>query len=274
MPELPEVETVKRQLEKQLSTKPQVLQLKALRADLRFPFPNQMQMQNMKSKNILGVDRRAKYLLFDLGDTYLLSHLGMTGYWRFLKDEFLEKHDHFLIQLSTGESLVYNDHRRFGFVDLIEKKNFENSKWFSHLGPEPWDQLKFNAEYFIRKAKKSDRSVKVFLMDQAVVVGVGNIYASEALFLAKIDPRKKAGQLKPMDWQRLVEIIPDLLRQAVQSGGTTLRDYRNVYGESGGHQNSLWVYGQQGLPCKACGELIQRLVLGARSSFYCPGCQS
>lgn len=270
MPELPEVETVRRQLNKLLEDQPKLVTAKPLRADLRFPFPQFSQLQN---KKIHSIDRRAKYLLFDLGDHLLLSHLGMTGYWRFLKDEFLDKHDHLLIKLSNGKSLVYNDPRRFGFVDVIEKTKMQESRWLHHLGPEPWDHGAFTAEYLFQKGRKAQRSVKVFLMDQEVVVGVGNIYASEALFAAKIDPRKLASKLKLEDWQRLVDVIPQILHQAVQSGGTTLRDYRNVFGGYGGHQVALKVYGRAKEPCVVCGEWIQKIVQGGRATYFCPSCQ-
>lgn len=270
MPELPEVETVRQQLAGFLKDKPKITQVKTLRADLRFRFPDFKSVTNHK---IEKMDRRAKYLLFDLGDQYLLSHLGMTGYWRFLQDEFLDKHDHLLLKLSDERTLVYNDPRRFGFVDLIEKKNFENSKWLHHLGPEPWDQLRFTADYLYSMGKKAQRPVKVFLMDQSVVVGVGNIYASEALFQAGISPLRLAKSLKLQDWQRLADCIPKILHQAVQSGGTTLRDYRNVYGESGGHQTELKVYGREAELCVTCSAPIKRKVLGGRSTFWCPKCQ-
>ena len=271
MPELPEVETVRQQLTSLLEDQPKIVRVKPLRADLRFPFPD---FTKLHQQNIRKVDRRAKYLLFDLGEHFLLSHLGMTGYWRFLKDEFLDKHDHLLLKLSNGKSLVYNDPRRFGFVDVIVSSGLASSRWLQHLGPEPWDDNLFTAEYLYQKGRRAQRAVKVFLMDQQVVVGVGNIYASEALFAAGIDPRKLASKLKLADWQRLVAVIPEILHQAVQAGGTTLRDYRNVFGDSGGHQLALKVYGRAKEPCVACGEWIQKLVQGGRATYWCSKCQA
>ncbi len=270
MPELPEVETVRQQLKKTLSDQPTVTQVKALRADLRFPIP---ELSGLKNQKIFDIQRRAKYLLFQLNNNVLISHLGMTGYWRFLKDEFLNKHDHLIIGLSNGKNLVYNDPRRFGFVDLLEKDNIESSRWLHHLGPEPWDEELFTAKYMQKKAKSSQRNIKVFLMDQEVVVGVGNIYASEALFQAGIDPKKKAGRLKLAEWQKLVQVIPQILKQAVQGGGTTLRDYRNVFGGYGGHQVALKVYGRADEPCVVCKEPIKKAVMGGRSTYWCSKCQ-
>lgn len=276
MPELPEVETVKNQLAQELVDQPVVEVTKKLRADLRFPFPSPMQLNQLKGKKIAGLFRRAKYILFDFEDVLLLSHLGMTGNWRVSPSLDLEKHDHFVIQVTGTKGrrfLIYEDPRRFGFIDILHSKDLRQSKWFQHLGPEPWDSKKFTAEYLKSKGSKSQRPIKNFLMDQEVVVGVGNIYASEALFLAKIKPQKKADRLSAQDWQRLAKVIPKVLKDAVKFGGTTLRDYKNLEGKSGENQLRLRVYGREGEACMKCKGKIRRKVMAGRSTFWCGECQ-
>lgn len=276
MPELPEVETVKNQLALELHDAPIVEQVTSVRKDLRFPMPSKSALRNLCGKKVKGLFRRAKFLLFEIDDILLLSHLGMTGSWRVANKLHLQKHDHFWLQVSGDQGvryLIYEDARRFGFIDLLRNKNLAESKWFAHLGPEPWDSQAFTAEYLMQKGRRSQRPIKNFLMDQEVVVGVGNIYASEVLYKAKVKPQKRAARLTTSEWRTLAKVIPQVLRSAVKYGGTTLRDYKDLRGKSGGNQMRLQVYGREGKACHSCSSLIRRKVMSGRSTFWCSNCQ-
>lgn len=275
MPELPEVETVRSGLESELKDHPVIESVRLMRADIRFPVPPELPAR-LRGQRVLGVRRRAKYLLIDTPDAILLSHLGMTGSWRFEPTESAEtdKHDHCFIELSDGRKLAFRDPRRFGMLDLVEPGQEKDHPRLKDLGPEPLDQTVFTGDYLHRISRKRRVAAKVFVMDQKIVVGVGNIYASEALFGARIRPTKLASRLSRNECDRFVEEIRRVLRAAIAAGGSSIRDYRSASGESGEFQASHRVYDRGGEACVVCGNPIRSKVIGGRSSFWCPKCQS
>lgn len=286
MPELPEVETVRLGLEKTLGLKTepaQILVIKLFHKDLRFPMPSKKKLDVITHARIFEIQRRAKYIIFRTSKGDLISHLGMTGSWRWDSSVNLKQlrsikktHDHISIFFANG-SLIYNDPRRFGIFDILlgadSSDVLESSKYFKHLGPEPLHEI-FSADYLFAKSRGKEVSVKVFLMDQKVVVGVGNIYASEALFLSKIKPNKKAKKLSHECCQRLVINIKAVLHEAIRQGGSSISDFSHVDQNTGYFQNSFKVYGREGQSCFVCNEKVRNTVLAGRSSFWCPSCQS
>lgn len=270
MPELPEVETVKESLKRELPSNPRILNVWISPFRLRFPYPKGF-LSKLKGKKLHGIHRRAKYLLFDLGDIYLVNHLGMSGTWR--EGSHNKKHDHLELHFENKKTFVFNDPRRFGFADIIEKENWEKSKFFSHLGPEPLDKKAFTEEYLFEKSRKKQVSIKNFLMDQKVVVGVGNIYASEVLFLSSVRPQKLAGKITKKEAHLLVKNIHKVLKMAIRAGGSYIKDFQNIEGASS-FQRKLQVYGREKEACFVCDKKIKKIVQSGRSSFYCPQCQS
>lgn len=281
MPELPEVETVRRGLEP-FVTGANIRSVRQMRPDLRFPFPENL-AERLTGQRIVHAGRRAKYLLFGLesGET-LLSHLGMTGNYRFGTGEAIEKHDHLLLEL-TGTTapapfLIYSDPRRFGFVSLY--KDEADCAFLNGLGPEPLGN-ELNVDHLARAFAGRAAPVKSLLLDQRVVAGLGNIYVSEALHIARIHPETPGGALvsktgRPSaKLEALVPAIRSVLEQAILSGGSTLQDYRNVDGTTGYFQHSFAVYDHEGEPCRreGCTGSIRRIVQSGRSSFFCPVCQ-
>lgn len=281
VPELPEVETVRRGLEP-LVTGAMISAVTLNRPDLRFPFPPGLAAR-LTGQRIITTRRRAKYLLFDLsGGGVLLSHLGMTGNFRFGRNDPAEKHDHLVLTLSETSAafpnLIYSDPRRFGFVDLVDDE--PTSKWLSHLGPEPLGN-QFDAFYLAAAFAGRAAPAKSLLLDQRVVAGLGNIYVSEALYRARVHPETAGYRLvkrngAPADrLADLVIAVRQVLEDALASGGSTLQDYRTVDGATGYFQHRFAVYERAGEPCLAprCAGTIQRIVQSGRSSFFCPKCQ-
>ena len=232
----------------------------------------------LEGQAIIAIRRRAKYLLIDTKRVSLLSHLGMTGSWRIESEQTIEAsigpHDHCLIELSDQRTLVYRDPRRFGVLDLVRPGEEATHLRLKCLGPEPLNTEKFTAEALYQTSRKRKVALKVLIMDQRVVVGVGNIYASEVLFRAKIKPQKLAGRMTRHESARLVTAIRDILQKAIQAGGSSIRDYKNADGESGSFQTSHQVYERAGEPCQVCRRLIRSRVLGGRSTYWCPHCQT
>lgn len=269
MPELPEVETVRRGIAQIIEKQPRISGFRFLRANLRFVIP-QKELRKLVGQPLLAAERRAKYLLLRTPEGMILSHLGMTGSWRV--GEANEIHDHVEISLSNGQTLVYNDPRRFGYIDFVKLSDVKTHIRLKDLGPEPLED-EFNAEYLLKKWSQKDASCKVALMDQKTVVGVGNIYASEALYLAHIHPTKKAGKLKASEIKKLIHCVRKVLNAAIAAGGSSIRDFKNAEGESGYFQTKLYVYGRKDEKCSRCKTTIQNLTLGGRSTFFCPSCQ-
>lgn len=270
MPELPEVETIRTGLEKHLGEQPVIRSIKLLRKSLRYPIPIKI-TKVFANEKILSIERRAKFLLFKTKDYILISHLGMTGTWRISGDD--KKHDHIHIFLQDGKRLVYNDPRRFGLLDLVGCDQLDTYKGIKNFGPEPFDTKKFSKKYFTDYCKTKSAPIKNVIMKQEFVVGVGNIYACEALFNAGIRPNRPANKLSLDKLIVLRKEILRVLRKAIQAGGSTISDFKQASGEEGYFQNSFQVYGREKEECTRCKRKIKNIKLAGRSSFYCYNCQ-
>lgn len=270
MPELPEVETTRRGIEPHIEGHT-IQEIIVREPRLRWPVPENLN-QILSGKTIRQVKRRAKYLLLDTGSGHLILHLGMSGSLRVItSDTPVEKHDHIDILLTNGQRLRYTDPRRFGAV-LWSERPLHEHQLLKHLGPEPLDS-EFTAQRLWQLSRGRSQSVKTFIMDNKVVVGVGNIYASEALFKAGIRPDRACGKISLNRYQRLVDAIKATLAKAIEQGGTTLRDFVGGDGKPGYFKQELAVYGRSGQPCITCGKAIKEIKLGNRSSCYCAHCQ-
>ncbi len=293
MPELPEVETVRRGLQPVMEGA-KILHAEARRKDLRFPFQKDFAAR-LQGQTVTGLGRRAKYLLADLasGDV-LLMHLGMSGSFRIRKagaeeapGQFHqprgkdEAHDHVVFHMSSGADVVFNDPRRFGYMKIIARKALEDEPLLQGLGPEPLGN-EFDAKMLARACANKKTSLKAALLDQRVVAGLGNIYVCEALYRAHLSPRRlaatratKAGAGPTDHAKRLVEAIHAVLNAAIKAGGSSLRDHRQASGELGYFQHSFGVYDREGEKCQTpgCGGIIRRFTQNGRSTFWCPKCQ-
>ena len=272
MPELPEVETVRTGLEAAMKGAC-IKSVTLWRGDLRTAFPDGF-VKALEGACIKAVKRRAKYLLFVLDNgMVLIAHLGMTGWFSVLekKPKAFGTHDHVVFALKDGRVVVFNDARRFGMMGLARAGEVWEHKAFVGMGPEPLEKG-FSAAYLKGMLLKRKIAVKVALMDQKLVVGVGNIYASEALFLCKIDPRRPAEEVADKA-AAMVKAIRRVLEDAIASGGSSLRDFLDVNGESGYFQHHFNVYGRAGKPCLKCGTDIVSIRQAGRSTFFCPHCQ-
>ncbi|UYV37566.1 bifunctional DNA-formamidopyrimidine glycosylase/DNA-(apurinic or apyrimidinic site) lyase [Rhodobacteraceae bacterium D3-12] len=282
MPELPEVETVRRGLAP--SMEGQVIATATVnRPDLRWPFPDHF-AERLTGRHIARLRRRSKYILADLdqGES-LLIHLGMSGRMTVSGDplgQFVhhhpaqEKHDHVILDMANGARITFNDPRRFGAMDLISTDNAERHPLLAKLGPEPLGNS-FDEPYLIRALAGKNTPIKTALLDQRIIAGLGNIYVCEALYRARISPTRKAGRISAPRVATLVPIIRDVLTQAIAAGGSSLKDFRQASGELGYFQHRFDVYDRQGAPCPTpqCSGEIRRIVQAGRSSFYCPQCQ-
>lgn len=268
MPELPEVETVRRAMGRHLVGH-RITEVTVRRTRLRQPLPVD-RLRDLAGRTVVAARRRAKYLLLDLdsGST-LVIHLGMTG--NLLFGPGGDKHDHLVFDLDRGPALVYRDPRRFGLVLVLEPAELAASPHLAGLGPEPLEPG-FDAVYLGQQCRGRDRPIKALLMDNGVVVGVGNIYASESLFRARIRPTTPAGRLGPRRLERLVTAVKEVLEAAIAAGGTTVSDYRGS-GEGGGFQRELAVYGRAGEGCLVCDRPVESLVLSGRNTYFCRRCQ-
>ncbi|MGH1470410.1 MAG: bifunctional DNA-formamidopyrimidine glycosylase/DNA-(apurinic or apyrimidinic site) lyase [Cellvibrionaceae bacterium] len=270
MPELPEVETTRRGIAPHVIDKT-VRQVVVRHPQLRWPIPQHI-VEDLPRKRILSIDRRGKYLLFKFKAGFLIIHLGMSGSLRII-DSAIEpgKHDHFELQLSSGKSLRLTDPRRFGAV-LWTAEPLTEHKLLSHLGPEPLTD-EFNAEMLFKRSRKRSVPMKTLLMDSKTVVGVGNIYANESLFLSGIRPTRPAKNMTRKQSETLVEQIKHVLDKAIKAGGTTLKDFTGGDGKPGYFQQQLFVYGREGEPCSKCDSQLKQIRIGQRSTVYCPQCQ-
>jgi formamidopyrimidine-DNA glycosylase len=293
MPELPEVETVRRGLQPVMEGF-RIVKAETRRKDLRFPFQKDF-VARLDGQTVTGLGRRAKYLMADLasGDV-LLMHLGMSGSFRVIKDE-QEKapgqfhhpraedraHDHVMFQMSSGAAVIFNDPRRFGYMKIIARQALEDEPLLSGLGPEPLGN-EFDAAMLAHSCANKKTSLKAALLDQRVVAGLGNIYVCEALFRSQLSPRRLAATLatkktaEPTDHaKRLVTAIHAVLNQAIKAGGSSLRDHRQTSGELGYFQHSFQVYDREGETChtNGCSGIVKRFTQNGRSTFWCPKCQ-
>lgn len=276
MPELPEVETTRRGILPYIDQ--QIVATVIVRqAKLRWPIPPEI--QEMEGNKIKSVTRRGKYILLqtvsveDQQIATVIIHLGMSGSLRVVDiDTTPEKHDHFDIVFENGKIIRLRDPRRFGAV-LWTRKNPLQHKLLRSLGPEPLDNT-FNLDYFYQQSRGRSVSIKQFIMNAHMVVGVGNIYACESLFKAGISPKRSAGKTSKVRFQKLLLMIKEVLTQAIKQGGTTLRDFVQAEGNPGYFQQELFVYGRTGQPCRVCGTNIKQIKQGQRSTFYCSQCQT
>lgn len=282
MPELPEVETVRRGLAPVMEGVV-ITRADVNRPDLRWPFPERM-AERLTGQRVERLRRRSKYVLVDLssGET-LLIHLGMSGRMLISGDplgQFVhehpaaEKHDHVVFHMENGARITFNDPRRFGAMDLFDTATAQSHKLLAAIGPEPLSN-DFHDSILVEAFKGRNMPVKSALLDQRIVAGLGNIYVCETLFRAGINPTRKAGRIAAPRVAALVPIIRKVLEEAIDAGGSSLRDFRQADGELGYFQHSFDVYGREGEPCKndSCGATIMRVVQSGRSSFYCPQCQ-
>jgi formamidopyrimidine-DNA glycosylase len=300
MPELPEVETVRRGLQPAMEGA-KIVKAEARRKDLRFPFQRDF-VARLEGQTVTGLGRRAKYLMADLGSgDVLLMHLGMSGSFRVVRED--EKrtvgqfhhprgeeraHDHVVFHMSSGTAIIFNDPRRFGYMKVIARKALDAEPLLRGLGPEPLGN-EFDAAMLARSCAGKKTSLKAALLDQRVVAGLGNIYACEALFRAHLSPRRSAATLATRAGQRrgvaggepteharrLIDAIHAVLNQAIKAGGSSLRDHRQTSGELGYFQHSFQVYDREGEKCQTsgCGGIVRRFTQNGRSTFWCPKCQ-
>lgn len=270
MPELPEVETTRRGIEPHLLNHT-ITGAIVRQSQLRWPVPRGLS-KKIAGQHIHAVERRGKYLLLKLDQGTIMLHLGMSGSLRITaSDSPPEKHDHIDLQLDSGQCLRLRDPRRFGSLHWIIVDPLQN-KLLKNLGPEPLSN-NFDSEYLFKKSRKRKLAIKLFIMDSKIVVGVGNIYASEALFRAGIRPSRATGRVTRAEYARLVTAIKDVLKAAIRSGGTTLQDFTNSEGKPGYFKQQLHVYGRTNEACHICGTSIKHRVMGQRASYYCPTCQ-
>ncbi len=274
MPELPEVEKVRQDLESGWASRSTLTHLKFFRKDLRYPLPPPKRARALYGLRPQKFGRHGKFLVLKFPGYHLVSHLGMSGSWRWKQQgEQRRTHDHIEISLSDGSLLVYHDPRRFGSFEILSENEFASKKALSTMGPDPLlDELR--AREFYERYRSSRRAIKVLLMDQRVIAGVGNIYACEVLFLAGAHPEKPASDVTLKEWTRILKVLPKLLKRSVAEGGTTLKDFVHTDGKKGGFQQRLHVYGRSHLACRKCSSLISSKVLGQRSTFWCPTCQT
>jgi formamidopyrimidine-DNA glycosylase len=292
MPELPEVETVRRGLQPAMEGA-KIVKAEVRRKDLRFPFQKDF-VARLEAQTVTGLGRRAKYLMADLssGDV-LLMHLGMSGSFRVINEDNGHTpgqfhhprsedraHDHVVFHMSSGAAIVFNDPRRFGYMKVIARRTIDEEPLLRGLGPEPLGN-EFDADMLARSCANKKTSLKAALLDQRVVAGLGNIYVCEALFRAHLSPRRLAATLATKKGEttdharRLVQAIHAVLNQAIQAGGSSLRDHRQTTGELGYFQHSFQVYDREGEKCqtKGCGGIVRRFNQNGRSTFWCPRCQ-
>ncbi len=281
MPELPEVETVRRGLAPVLEGRV-LKRVGAKRADLRFPFPRDF-AKRLTGRRVTALRRRAKYLLAELDDGVVwITHLGMTGRWTIsggaLPGEFYyatppnPAHVHVLVETDADVSLQFSDPRRFGYMDLIKSSALEAHPYFKGMGPEPLGN-EFSAAHLAAAFEGKKTSVKAALLDQRIVAGLGNIYVVEALHRAGISPKRLAGKIAAPRLEALALAIRETLEEAIEAGGSSISDYAGADGALGYFQHRFRVYDREGAPCGTCGGKIKRLVQTGRSSFYCPKCQ-
>jgi formamidopyrimidine-DNA glycosylase len=289
MPELPEVETVRRGLQPVMEGA-KIVAAEARRKDLRFPFQKDF-VARLKGQTVKGLGRRAKYLMADLGSgDVLLMHLGMSGSFRIQKDKDAQTpgqfhhprgkngaHDHVVFHMSSGAAVIFNDPRRFGYMKIIARHDLDEEPLLRGLGPEPLGN-EFDAAMLAASCEGKATSLKAALLDQRVVAGLGNIYVCEALYRAHLSPKRQASTLTdrkgaPTDHaKRLVDAIHTVLNQAIKAGGSSLRDHRQTSGELGYFQHHFLVYDREGQKC-GCGGVVKRFTQNGRSTFWCPKCQ-
>lgn len=275
MPELPEVEVIRRGLRPHLLDTI-ITGIAYNGKSLRFPVNITKMSNEVYHNTITGVERRAKYILLQINTgATIVIHLGMTGNLGvFPQNSPLAKHDHLQWSLSDGNQLRYNDIRRFGSIHILSAAETKTQEevFFSTSGPEPFDEL-FSVNYLLKHAKGKQVSIKQFIMNSKIVVGIGNIYANESLFRAGIHPEKIVKTVSQAEWQTLISTIRKVLNHAIDCGGSTISDFLNASQERGYFQMNFTVYGKDGSPCPLCGTPLLKSKIGGRATFYCNKCQ-
>ena len=286
MPELPEIEIVRRSLFKMIS-KAKIVDIKISNKNLRYKIPHTFSKQLIREK-ILKISRRAKYLIFHFKKKILLAHLGMSGKLMLMRSNdntifktsfyydlnVQQKHNHIYFKLNNGLVLIYNDVRRFGFFKLYNTTQMNKITFLKKLGLEPFSKT-FNAKYFEKFVKNRKKNIKNLLMDQTFVGGLGNIYVNECLFMSKIKPLKRCSSLTKNEIENLILNIKKVLRSSISKGGSSIRDFKNILGKSGTFQQFFHVYGKENKNCSriSCKGKIKKILISNRSSFYCNKCQ-
>lgn len=272
MPELPEVETVKENLKIRLiNTK--INDVKVLYNNIiAYPDTNTFE-KTLKNKKVKDITRRGKFIIFDLEDYYLLSHLRMEGkYFIKNKNDQINKHEHVIFNLDNNQELRYMDTRKFGKMFLIQKENIDTIGPLKELGLEPFDK-KLTSNYLKEKIKNKIIPIKTALLDQSIIAGIGNIYADEILFLSHVNPLKKSNTLKEKELNNIIKSTKEVLNKAIAKGGTTIHTYTSVDGIKGTYQDSLFVHNKEKELCKVCQTQIKKIKVGGRGTYYCPHCQ-
>ena len=287
MPELPEIEIVKRSLFKMVN-KAKIVNVKINNKNLRYKIPNTLSKKLINEK-ILKISRRSKYLIFHFKNKSLVVHLGMSGKFLIIRNKddmifrtsfyynlnILPQHNHICFILNNGYTLIYNDVRRFGFFKLFENTELKKIIFLKKLGPEPFSNL-FDVKYIKKFIKNRKKNVKNLLMDQSFVSGLGNIYVNEVLFLSKIHPLRQCNNLESKNIKNLISNIKKVLKIAIDYGGSSIKDFKNTHGKSGNFQQFFNVYGQKDKNCSRilCKGKIKKILISNRSSFYCNRCQN
>lgn len=270
MPELPEVEIVCRNLSTMICKNEKIISWVFFRSDLRFKIPK-AGLHKICGLSLIKIERRAKYILFYFGDSILISHLGMTGEWRQEGSGWEpQKHDHLAFEISQNRFFVYKDPRRFGFIEVIKSRNLLER--FKFLGVEPLDK-KTDFKQLTLSFKKLKSPIKTALLEQKLLVGIGNIYASEILFRAGVNPLQLCFKLKNQYYDKIWIEAVCVLNEAINKGGSTIENYRNSFGNKGNFQESFFVYGRNKMACFKCHISIKSIVQAGRSTFWCPNCQ-
>lgn len=272
MPELPEVETVKETLKKQLLNR-KIVDINIYYNNIiEYPSKEEFEKQII-NQTINDIKRRGKWLMFELDDYFLLSHLRMEGrYFLRNKEDEILKHEHVSFILNNNQSLRYLDTRKFGRMHLIKKEDVYNRKPLNELGLEPTDH-NLTSNYLLQKYKSKKLPIKTVILDQSIIVGIGNIYADEILFLSKINPLKKASELKISELEKIITHTINVLNQAIKQGGTTIRTYESSEGVHGRFQQELLVHGRENEKCPNCHNKIIKIKVGGRGTYYCSTCQ-
>jgi len=286
MPELPEIEIVKRSLNKMIN-KAKIIDIKIYNKNLRYKIPDRFS-EILVGKKILKISRRSKYLIFHFKKQLLLIHFGMSGKFLLLNNndgkmfrtsfyynlQILQKHNHIYFKLNNNFFLIYNDVRRFGFFKLYDSKKLSEIIFLKKLGLEPFSK-KFNIKYFKKSVNKRKKNIKDLLMDQTFISGLGNIYVNEALFMSKINPMRKCSTLNQKEIKNLILNIKKILKFSISKGGSSIKDFKNATGKSGNFQQFFHVYGKNSKKCSriSCKGIIRKIRISNRSSFFCDSCQ-
>ena len=287
MPELPEIEIVKRSLFKMIN-KAKIISIKINNKNLRYKIPHTFS-KSLINEKILKISRRSKYLIFHFEKKLLLAHLGMSGKLLLMKscdntifktsfyyDKIIDsKHNHIYFKLNNGLVLIYNDVRRFGFIKLYNTTKLDKISFIKKLGLEPFSKI-LNIDYFKRFVKKRKKNIKNLLMDQSFISGLGNIYVNEVLFLSKINPLRECNAIKKNEIKNLIINIDKILKLSIKKGGSSIKDFKNIQGKSGNFQEFFHVYGQENKGCSriSCKGKVKKISISNRSSFYCTECQN